>query len=215
MTYYHSDGLSSILKMTDATGDVTRAYRYDSFGRIESGSSYDGYSFTGWEWDSQTSLYFYRGRYYDPTLGRFLNEDPIGLLGGINLYTYVGNDPTNYVDPAALTVRQVSISQGMEGISWSSVQRILAQAELRPHLVRGWMHSPDPEFREKVTEITELGPVGWGIRREFEYKRHGTQSVPSRGELRRSAKGARPRPLYGKSRCPLVGFQSSPRRSQE
>lgn len=100
MTYYHSDGLSSILKMTDATGDVTRAYRYDSFGRIESGSSYDGYSFTGWEWDSQTSLYFYRGRYYDPTLGRFLNEDPIGLLGGINLYTYVGNDPTNYVDPA-------------------------------------------------------------------------------------------------------------------
>ena len=54
-------------------------------------------------------------------------------------------------------LRQVSISQGIvEGISWSSVQRILAQAELRPHLVRGWMHSPDPEFREKVTEITEL-----------------------------------------------------------
>ena len=105
-------------------------------------------------------------------------------------------------------LRQVSISQGIvEGISWSSVQRILAQAELRPHLVRGWMHSPDPEFREKVTEITELylnPPPGEVVlcvdektgmqalerrfadrppaprrarRREFEYKRHGTQSL--------------------------------------
>ena len=107
------------------------------------------------------------------------------------------------------------------GLSWSSVQRILAQAELRPHLVRGWMHSPDPEFREKVTEITELylnPPPGEVVlcvdektgmqalerrfadrppaprrarRREFEYKRHGTQSLffrcshgTSRGELR-------------------------------
>lgn len=105
-------------------------------------------------------------------------------------------------------LRQAVISQSIvEDISWSSVQRILAQAEIRPHLVRSWMHSPDPQFREKVTEITELylnPPPGEVVicvdektgmqalerrfadqppaprrarRREFEYKRHGTQSL--------------------------------------
>ncbi len=105
-------------------------------------------------------------------------------------------------------LRQASISQSfVQDISWSSVQRILAQAEIRPHLVRSWMHSPDPQFREKVTEITELylnPPPGEVVlcvdektgmqalerrfadrppaprrarRREFEYKRHGTQSL--------------------------------------
>lgn len=105
-------------------------------------------------------------------------------------------------------VRQEALARGVvETISWSSVQRFLAQADLRPHLVRGWMHSPDPEFREKVTAISELyldpppGSVvlcvdektgmqaierrfpdrlpapGRRRRREFEYRRHGTQSL--------------------------------------
>ena len=146
-------------------------------------------------------------------------------------------------------LRQVSISQGIvEGISWSSVQRILAQAELRPHLVRGWMHSPDPEFREKVTEITELYLKSTTRRSRAlcrRKNRHAGLGAPlcrpasrsascstsrvrvqatrnpvtvlrfrcshgtSRGELRRSAKGARPRPLYGKSRYPLPQRQSA------
>ena len=105
-------------------------------------------------------------------------------------------------------LRQAAISgELVQSISWSSVQRVLAQAEIRPHMVRSWMHSPDPQFREKVTEITELylnPPPGEVVlcvdektgmqalerrfadqpaaprrarRREFEYKRHGTQSL--------------------------------------
>ena len=92
-------------------------------------------------------------------------------------------------------------------MSWSTIQRILAEVDLRPHLIRGWVHSPDPRFREKVTEITDLylnpskGSVvlsidektgmqalerrfpdrpaspGHRCRREFEYIRHGTQSL--------------------------------------
>lgn len=92
-------------------------------------------------------------------------------------------------------------------MSWSTIQRILAQVDLRPHLIRGWVHSPDPCFRERVTEITDLylnppkGSVvlcidektgmqaierrfpdrppipGRPRRREFEYVRHGTQSL--------------------------------------
>lgn len=56
------------------------------------------YGYTGREPDA-TGLVYYRARYYDPTLGRFTQRDPIGLAGGINPYAYVGNNPINYVDP--------------------------------------------------------------------------------------------------------------------
>lgn len=57
------------------------------------------YYFTGRRLDSETGLYYYRARYYDSELGRFLTQDPIGYLGGINLYTYCHNNPINYIDP--------------------------------------------------------------------------------------------------------------------
>jgi RHS repeat-associated protein len=58
------------------------------------------YGFTGREWDSETGLYFYRARYYDPQMGRFISKDPIGFAGGdVVLYGYVQNDPVNFIDP--------------------------------------------------------------------------------------------------------------------
>lgn len=105
-------------------------------------------------------------------------------------------------------VRVAAIARGVaEDISWSSVQRILSAGDIRPHHVQAWMHSPDPQFREKVKEITELylnPPPGSTVicvdekpgmqalerrfpdqparpgrrpRREWEYKRHGTQTL--------------------------------------
>jgi RHS repeat-associated protein len=53
--------------------------------------------------DAETGLYYYRARYYDPLLGRFISEDPSGLDGGINFYTYAENDALGYVDPFGLT----------------------------------------------------------------------------------------------------------------
>jgi len=57
---------------------------------------------TGREWDKETGLYYYRARYYDPMDGNFISKDPIGFKGGINLYSYVGQNPINRIDPSGL-----------------------------------------------------------------------------------------------------------------
>ena len=60
------------------------------------------YMFTGRRYDSEAGLYYYRARYYSPYIGRFIQTDPIGYEAGLNLYTYCGNNPLNWLDPLGL-----------------------------------------------------------------------------------------------------------------
>jgi RHS repeat-associated protein len=100
--YFTSDHLGSIAAVTDGTGAVVLARAYDPWGNLSSGASASGYAFTGREWDAESGLYYYRARYYDPKIGRFISEDPIGLRGGLNRYRYVNNRPTRFTDPLGL-----------------------------------------------------------------------------------------------------------------
>jgi RHS repeat-associated protein len=79
-------------------------YRYDSFGNVtaSSGSISNRFQYTAREFDTETGLYYSRARYYDPTTGHFLNQDPIGFFGGGNFYAYVSNDPVGFGDPTGL-----------------------------------------------------------------------------------------------------------------
>jgi len=99
--YYHADGLGSITEITDATGNIVNSYVYNSFGKIvkETEAVQNSYTYTAREYDPESGLYFYRARYYDASIGRFISVDPLGLAGGINLYTYVLNNPVNNTDP--------------------------------------------------------------------------------------------------------------------
>src|SRR5207245_8530451 len=69
------------------------------WGNLLQGSATGGYAFTGRDWDAETGLYYYRSRYYDPTLGRFISEDTIGTDAGPNVYAYVDNNPILLTDP--------------------------------------------------------------------------------------------------------------------
>ena len=107
--FYHQDGQGTVTDLTDSSGTTAKSYAYDAHGNIlESPGTLDQpYTYTGREFDSESGLSYYRARYYDPTSGRFLQEDPISFLGGdFNLYAYVRNNPLRYTDALGLAPRK-------------------------------------------------------------------------------------------------------------
>jgi RHS repeat-associated protein len=92
-----------VVRRTSQAGAVVHEYRYDAWGQIEVGATEPGYAFTGREWDPEIELHYYRARYDDPKIGRFIGEDPIGFGDGPNRYLYVQASPTNAVDPSGLS----------------------------------------------------------------------------------------------------------------
>ena len=104
-SYYQADGLGSLTSLTNPSGALASAYTYDSFGNLvaSSGSIVNNFRYTGREFDPETSLYYYRARYYDPTTGRFVSNDPVAFAGGqANFYAYIGNHPIDLTDPFGL-----------------------------------------------------------------------------------------------------------------
>jgi RHS repeat-associated protein len=102
--YFASDHPGNVVGLIDSGGNVVNSYLYGAFGSSEHVSEgiVNRLRFGAREFDVETGLYQQRARYYDPDVGRFISEDPIGLAGGINPYTYVANDPVNRLDPTGM-----------------------------------------------------------------------------------------------------------------
>lgn len=111
--YCYPDGLGSIRTLSDSGGAVVESYAYDVYGKttITDGSGNvipksaigNPNLFAGRLYDPETGLYYYRARHYHPDSGRFLQMDPAGqFVGDLNLYSYVRNNPVNFVDPSGL-----------------------------------------------------------------------------------------------------------------
>ncbi|MDE1461737.1 RHS repeat-associated core domain-containing protein [Spartinivicinus poritis] len=100
VAYYHSDTLGSITSTTNTQGQVLGSQRFDAWGNqlATTGEAIRTYGYTGREPDA-TGLIYYRNRYYDPSVGRFTQLDPLGFVDGVNRYAYVMNNPVAYVDP--------------------------------------------------------------------------------------------------------------------
>jgi RHS repeat-associated protein len=117
-TYYHSNHQGSVIATTNSSGAVLNRYTYGPFGESAALTG-TTHGYTGQRYDSETGLYYFKMRQYLPKLGRFLQADPIGMAGGMNLYAYVGNSPLSGTDSLGLAADGGSDSNSGGGGGYS------------------------------------------------------------------------------------------------
>lgn len=152
-----TDALGSSIALADSTGTLQTQYTFDPFGNTTTsgGATTNSFAYTGRELDA-TELYFYRARYYNPLVQRFISEDPSDILGGINLYAYAGDNPIRFRDPLGLNP-----SPGRSGNPWRWVW--VPEGNGEPgHYVLVRPSEPPPTDAQRIKQLAPLIVQGAG-----------------------------------------------------
>ena len=115
---YHYDATGNTLANTDLSQNIVNTYSYGAYGQIANENETIAQPFKyvgqyGVQYEVEHGLYYMRARYYDPEIGRFISEDPIGLEGGLNLYAYGAGNPIIFIDPSGLSIQDAHRSSNV------------------------------------------------------------------------------------------------------
>lgn len=124
--FYHDDHLKAPKFMTNQNKNIVWTGSFDPFGNVvsASGSVTNNLRFPGQYFDKETGLNYNGNRYYDPSIGRYTQPDPIGLMGGMNRYVYVQNNPVMLVDPLGRSSATVVVGDDIEGLSAAILEEL-------------------------------------------------------------------------------------------
>ncbi|MDU8571743.1 RHS repeat-associated core domain-containing protein [Pseudomonas syringae] len=144
--YFHTDQIGTPLEMTDAEGQIVWQAKYRAWGAVEKlevNEVEQNLRFQGQYFDAETGLHYNTFRYYDPEIGRFITQDPIGLLGGDNLYQYAPNTQS-WIDALGLACDKWTVSShkvnksSVKGKNLGLDSHHVGQKDLMKDLVEGY-----------------------------------------------------------------------------
>ena len=138
--FYHADGMGNVTALLDEDEQVVARYAYDPFGNLQGLSGplaeANEYRYSSKLWHAASALYAYGYRFYSPSLQRWIDRDPLGELGGLNLYGFVGNSPTVFGDPWGLSWWD-GIRDGLVGVVVGAVVGAVVVAAVPATLAAG------------------------------------------------------------------------------
>ncbi|OCG69098.1 hypothetical protein A9G41_07090 [Gilliamella sp. Nev5-1] len=139
--WYQNDHLGTPIALTGSLGDTLYECQYNAYGQIINETYHQDdidslpdnpLRFQGQYYDEETGLHYNLNRYYDPFIGRYITQDPLGILGGLNSYQYAGSDPINWIDPLGLIKVENSGFEGVAGKEKIGIPTTTAKDPLSP-----------------------------------------------------------------------------------